>query len=121
MFTDLALGRDLPSVLNDPASNTGGELVIEAGPGAHRSFKLPAGSLLLYPATRIHRVNAVTAGTRLVAFFWVQSMVRDAWQREMLYGLDASIMRITADHPDHPAIVELTAHYHNLIRTWADV
>ncbi len=107
--------------LSDPDSYSGGELVIEESAGTQRSFKLPAGSLLLYPATQVHRVNPVSAGTRLAAFFWVQSMVRERARREMLYNLDAAIMSLTRDHPEHTAVVELTAHYHNLVREWADV
>jgi len=121
--SDVRIRTDLSATLflSDPDSYTGGELVIEEGAGTSRSFKLPAGSVLLYPATRIHRVDAVSAGTRLAAFFWIQSMVRNPSRREMLYALDATILRLTMDHPDDSAILELTALYHNLVREWAHV
>jgi len=66
-------------------------------------------------------VLPVGSGVRLACFFWVQSMVRDGGRREMLYSLDAAIQRLTADVPDHPSLVDLVAHYHNLVRKWAHI
>ena len=62
--------------LAEPDSYDGGELVIEAGDAA-RPMKLPAGDMVLYPATTLHHVTPVTRGVRLAAFFWVQSLVKD--------------------------------------------
>lgn len=107
--------------LSDPATYEGGELVIEESSGAHVQFKLPAGDLLLYAGSTVHRVTPVRVGVRLASFFWIQSMIRENPRREMLYSLDSAIRRLTADHPEHPAIVDLTAHYHNLVREWADL
>jgi len=107
--------------LSDPDTYEGGELEIEEPSGAHAQFKLPAGDLLLYPGSTVHRVIPVRAGVRLASFFWIQSMIRESSRREMLYSLDSAIRRLTADHPDHSSIVDLTAHYHNLVRAWADV
>jgi PKHD-type hydroxylase len=86
-----------------------------------QTIKLPAGALVLYPGTSLHRVTPVTRGVRLASFFWVQSMVRDDGQRALLFDLDMSIVRLTRDAPGHAALVSLTGCYHNLLRMWADV
>lgn len=109
---------------SDPSEYDGGELVIEDTYGS-KSVKLPAGHLVLYPATSLHQVTPVTRGTRLCSFFWIQSMIRSDEQRSILFDLDIAIQRISANLPDHPAAnqsaVQLTGVYHNLIRQWAEV
>jgi PKHD-type hydroxylase len=82
--------------------------------------KLPAGALVLYPASSVHRVAPVTRGSRLASFFWIQSLVRDDGQRSLLFDLDMSIVRLGRNQADHPALVSLTGVYHNLLRMWAD-
>jgi PKHD-type hydroxylase len=84
------------------------------------AVKLPAGDMILYPSTSLHRVTPVTRGARVASFFWIQSMVRDDGRRSLLFDLDTAIQRLTLDLPDHPAAVQLTAVYHNLLRQWAD-
>ena len=98
----------------------GGELLVEDTYGVH-GVKLPAGDLILYPASSLHRVNPVTRGARLASFFWVQSMVRDDGERALLFDLDTAIQRLAQDDPDHPSAAPLTSVYHNLLRRWADV
>ena len=102
--------------LADPDEYDGGELSIEDTYGAH-SLKLAAGSMLLYPATSLHRVEPVTRGARVASFFWIQSMVRDDGQRTLLFDLDQAIQRLA---PDHASAIALTGIYHNLLRRWAD-
>lgn len=98
----------------------GGELVIDDTFGTQR-MKLPAGSLILYPASSVHHVSPVTRGARLASFFWIQSMVRADHRRRMLFDLDNNIRKLRKDAPQHSAVLELTALYHNLMREWADV
>lgn len=106
--------------LTPPEDYDGGELVVHDTYG-QRSVKLPAGHAVVYPATSLHSVTPVTRGSRWASFFWAQSMVRDDWRRHMLYDLDMSIMRIRAMLPDDdPAVTGITAHYHNMIRHWAE-
>lgn len=100
-----------------PDEYDGGELIVEDTYGTH-SVKLPAGHLILYPATSLHHVTPVTRGTRTSSFFWIQSMVRDDGQRTLLFDLDTAIQRLERDHP---AAVQLTGVYHNLLRRWAEV
>jgi PKHD-type hydroxylase len=106
--------------LSAPEEYEGGELIVEDTYGT-QTVKLPAGDMVLYPATSLHRVQAVTRGARVASFFWIQSMVRDDGQRTLLFDLDTSIQRIAVDHPQHPSVVQLTGVYHNLLRQWAEV
>jgi PKHD-type hydroxylase len=113
---------DLSATLffSNPDEYDGGELVVEDTYGVH-SVKLPAGHLILYPASSLHHVRPVTRGARLASFFWIQSMVRDDGERSLLFDLDVAIQRLMSDVPDHPSVVELTSLYHNLLRRLADV
>ncbi len=106
--------------LADPDSYDGGELLMEDAYGPQQ-VKLPAGDMVLYPATSLHRVAPITRGTRVGSFFWIQSMVRDDAQRALLFELDMSIIRLTERNPGDPALVSLVGVYHNLLRMWAEV
>lgn len=106
--------------LNEPADYDGGELIIEDTYGA-KSVKLPAGHLILYPSTSLHRVTPVTRGTRLCSFFWLQSMIRDNAQRAILFDMDTAIQRLGAENATHPSVIQLTGVYHNLLRQWAEM
>jgi len=103
-----------------PDSYDGGELLIEDTYGT-QTVKLPAGDMILYPASSLHQVNPVTRGMRMACFFWVQSMIRDDGQRTLLFDLDNAIQRLTATNADEGARVRLTGCYHNLLRMWSDV
>lgn len=105
--------------LDDPDAYDGGELVVETREGA-REFKLPAGHMLLYSAGTLHRVKPVTRGTRLAAFFWIQSLVREEERRSLLLDLDDTIRGLGLETPGSPAIVRLTGLYHNLLRHWSE-
>ncbi len=106
--------------LAEPDEYDGGELVVEDSFGVH-AVKLQAGHMVLYPSTSLHHVAPVTRGARIASLFWVQSMVREDGERTLLFDLDTAIQRLILDLPDHPAAVQLTAVYHNLLRRWADV
>ena len=106
--------------LADPDSYEGGELLIEGQFGA-QAVKLPAGDMVLYPSSSLHRVTPVTGGARVASFFWIQSMVRDDSARTLLFDLDRSIQAIAADRgQDDAEVIRLTGVYHNLLRRWAD-
>lgn len=104
--------------LSEPEDYDGGELMVEDSFGAH-SVKLPAGHMVLYPATSLHQVRPVTRGARVASFFWIQSMVASDLERTLLFDLDSAIRTLARDVPDTPAIVGLTGAYHNLVRHWA--
>lgn len=107
--------------LADPDSYDGGELTIEDTYGVH-SVKLPAGDMILYPATSLHRVEPVTRGVRLASFFWIQSLVRDDGQRTLLFDMDMAIRRLAQRVGDgDDSVVSLTGTYHNLLRRWAEL
>jgi PKHD-type hydroxylase len=105
--------------LSPPQSYGGGALAIEI-PAGSVGYKLAAGDMLLYPATSRHAVEPVTAGVRLAAIIWVQSLVRDAAARALLFDLDMAVQalgpRVGANDP---SILALTSVYHNLLRRWA--
>jgi len=120
--SEFRLRSDLAATLflEDPDAYDGGELVVEDNLGAH-STKLPAGHLILYPASSLHRVEAVTRGERTTGVLWIQSMVRDDSARTILFDLDLAIQRLAADRGQADReVIRLTGIYHNLLRRWAD-
>ena len=120
--SDFRVRSDLSATLflADPDSYEGGELVVEDALGAH-SVKLPAGHLLLYPASSLHRVEPVTRGARVASFFWIQSMVRDTGARDLLFDLDRAVQSAAAAMgQEDRTVIQLTGVYHNLLRRWAD-
>jgi PKHD-type hydroxylase len=122
-FTGTRIRTDLSVTLflSDPEEYDGGELIVEDYYGSHR-VKLPAGHLVLYPASSLHAVTAVTRGVRIASFFWLQSMVRDGHARSLIFDLDTAIQGLVQRvGRDDPELVKLTGIYHNLIRCWAEV
>ncbi len=107
--------------LSEPDEYDGGELIVEDYYGSHR-VKLPAGHLVLYPASSLHTVTPVTRGVRVASFFWLQSMIRDGHARSLIFDLDSAIQGLAGRvGRDDPEMVKLTGIYHNLIRYWAEV
>jgi PKHD-type hydroxylase len=107
--------------LSDPDDYDGGELVVEDTYGSHE-VKLPAGDLILYPASSLHRVMPITRGERVASFFWIQSLIRDDAKRGLLFDLDVAIQTLAQDVGlGAPAIVSLTGTYQNLLRMWAEL
>jgi len=122
-FTGTRIRTDLSVTLflSDPEEYDGGELIVEDYYGSHR-VKLPSGHLVLYPASSLHTVTAVTRGVRVASFFWLQSMVRDGHARSLIFDLDTAIQGLVQRvGRDDPELVKLTGIYHNLIRCWAEV
>ncbi|ACI93834.1 pkhd-type hydroxylase [Afipia carboxidovorans OM5] len=122
-LTGLRIRTDLSVTLflSEPEDYDGGVLTVEDYYGSHE-VKLPAGHLVLYPASSLHLVTPVTRGTRVASFFWLQSMVRDAHARSMIFDLDTAVQALVERlGRDDPETVKLTGIYHNLIRYWADV
>ncbi|GAB4552862.1 MAG: Fe2+-dependent dioxygenase [Rhizobacter sp.] len=106
--------------LADPGDYDGGDLVIADTYGTQR-VKLPAGDMVLYPGTSVHRVEPVTCGYRVASFFWIESMVRSDEQRRLLFDMDQHLMSLRNRFGEaDPAVIGLTGTYHNLLRMWAD-
>jgi PKHD-type hydroxylase len=121
--TDFRIRSDLSATvfLEPPEAYDGGELVIEDQFGVQK-VKLPAGHMVLYPASSLHQVLPVTRGRRVASFFWIQSMIRDDGARRVLFDLDQGVQRVTAElGGDDRAVIGLTGVYHNLLRMWAEV
>ena len=106
--------------LCEPEEYEGGELEVLDTYGSHE-VKLPAGDLILYPSSSLHRVHPVTGGASICSFFWLQSMVRSDPQRSMLFELDQAISKLRARLGECEETVALTGHYHNLLRMWSEV
>lgn len=104
----------------EPDEYDGGELIVEDTYGLHE-VKLPAGDMILYPSSSLHRVEPVTRGARVASFMWLQSMVRDVGERLQLFELDCAIRQLRAEQGDTPVAVQLTGVYHNLLRRWGEV
>ena len=122
-LTGLRIRTDLSVTmfLSEPDEYDGGELIVEDHYGS-QEVKLPAGHLVLYPATSLHTVTPITRGVRVASFFWLQSMIRDAQARSMIFDLDSAIQGLSGrmDRND-PEVVKLSGLYHNLIRYWAEL
>jgi PKHD-type hydroxylase len=107
--------------LTEPEDYDGGELLVEDTYGVHE-VKLPAGDLILYPASSLHQVTPVTRGARTSSFFWIQSMIRDDARRALLFQMDIAIQQLSLKvGAGAPELVSLTGTYHNLLRMWAEV
>lgn len=104
--------------LNNPEDYDGGELLIQDVFGEQR-VKLAAGSVVVYPSSSVHAVLPVTRGERLASFMFIQSMVRDAAQRRLLFDLDMSLVKLRQQLGETAEVVKLTGVYHNLLRQWA--
>jgi PKHD-type hydroxylase len=120
--TGMRIRTDVSTTLfiSSPEDYDGGELVVEDTYGTH-AVKLPAGEMIVYPATSLHHVTPITRGSRIASFFWTQSMIRDESKRSLLFDMDMAIIKLGRDHPEHASVVELTSVYHNLLRQWAEV
>ncbi len=107
--------------LSDPGAYDGGELLI-GDAGGERSVKMPSGSMIVYPASTLHRVSPITRGSRWASFFWVQSMIRDEGKRRLLYEVDQSVQALTEKlSAEDRDVISLTGNYHNLLRLWAEI
>jgi PKHD-type hydroxylase len=106
---------------SEPDEYDGGELIVEDHYGT-KAVKLPAGHMVLYPSTSLHKVTPVTRGARVSSFFWLQSMVRSTEHRSILFELDQTIQTLAMDlGTDDAQVVRLTGVYHNMIRAWTEV
>ena len=106
--------------LNPPEGYDGGELVIRTAFGEKR-VKLAAGDAVIYPSASVHRVAEVTRGERLVALTWIQSYVRDAARRELLFELDQAREHLLERDPDADTTKYVDRSYANLLRMWGEV
>jgi PKHD-type hydroxylase len=105
--------------VSDQQSYDGGELVLDTAAGED-AIKLPAGALVAYPATSLHRVAEVTRGTRLAAVGWARSFVRDPAQRELLFDLDTARRKLFAQQGSTAEFDLLSKSLANLMRMWAE-
>src|SRR3954452_14805098 len=105
--------------LAGPDSYRGGELVIETSAG-EQPFKLPAGSMVVYPSTTLHRVAPVESGMRVAAVGWARSFVRSAEQREILFDLETARRNLFEREGKSGAFDLLSKCSTNLLRLWVE-
>lgn len=105
--------------LSDPESYEGGVLSVSEVSGT-RDVKLPAGHAIVYPSTTLHQVTEVTKGERVGIIFWVQSLVRDAAKREILFDLDRARRAMFEEQGRSDAFDLIAKSYVNLTRLWAE-
>lgn len=105
--------------LTPPNAYQGGELVIEAADG-DRTYKLEAGSAIVYPSSTLHHVEEVTEGERLVCVGWVQSRIRDPARREILFDLDTARRSIFKQQGKTIEFDLISKSHSNLLRRWSD-
>lgn len=105
--------------LSDLDTYEGGALIIETS-GGEEDVRLPAGSLVVYPSTTLHRVAEVTKGARLAAVGWVRSLIRDAAQRELLFDLDTARQQIFQKDGKTAEFDLLAKTSANLLRMWVE-
>ncbi|MGE0828661.1 MAG: Fe2+-dependent dioxygenase [Hyphomonadaceae bacterium] len=120
--SDQRVRTDLSATLflSEPDEYEGGELAVEDTYGVHE-VKLDAGDMILYPASSLHHVAAITKGARVSSFFWIQSMIREDARRTLLFNMDLAIQQLAQRVGQGDAqIVSLTGAYHNLLRMWAE-
>lgn len=119
--TDARIRTDVSTTVffSDPDEYDGGELVV-ADMFGEKGVKLPAGDMIVYPGSSLHRVTPVTRGVRYASFFWTQSLIRHDQQRRILFELDCAIQQLGGDHPEHGSIDGFTNVYHNLLREWSE-
>ncbi len=114
--TDLAM----TVFLSEPDTYEGGELVIQAD-STLSSFKPAKGDAVLYPCQYLHCVNEIKSGIRLAAVTWIQSNVKDAEQRQILFQLNQVHGALFQEAPNAPATNLLLQTHSNLFRMWAEL
>lgn len=101
--------------LSDPDTYEGGALVLRDLAG-DRALRPAAGSAVFYPTGQLHEVAPVTHGVRLACVGWIQSLVRRADQRELIFDLER--IRQRPDGDDAPLLLDKTIG--NLLRMWGE-
>jgi PKHD-type hydroxylase len=104
----------------DPATYEGGELVIESTAG-EQGFELAPGHLVLYPSTTRHRVEPVTRAIRLALVGRLQSRVREADRRELLFELDTARRRLFDERGKDAVFDLIDKSFRNLLRMWVEL
>jgi PKHD-type hydroxylase len=105
--------------LNSPEEYQGGELVIDSTQG-EQPYKLEAGAMIVYPSSTLHWVETVTSGARLAAVSWVQSLIRDPQEREILFDLDTARQTLFKQQGKTREFDLLSKTHANLLRKWVE-
>jgi PKHD-type hydroxylase len=105
--------------LTGPEDYEGGALVMDNA-GHEDAVRGPAGSVVLYPSTSVHRVEPVTSGARVACIGWVKSRVRSAEQRALLFELETALAELKQAGAPAPVYNRLVNLRNNLLRAFGD-
>lgn len=105
--------------LSQKNSYEGGELSI-IQPFGEQKVKLDAGSVVFYPSSSLHSVTPVISGTRYVAVSWIESSIRDADKRHLLYELNQAREILITEQPGSDACNKVSNSFNNLVRQWIE-
>ena len=105
--------------ISDPADYDGGELAVEGDFGRHK-VKRPAGQMVVYPSSSLHRVMPITRGERVVAVTWIESLIRDPARRQILVDLERARGKLNELAFDSIETDLAFRCYTNLMRMWAE-
>jgi PKHD-type hydroxylase len=105
--------------LSDPGSYEGGALTVTS-PLGDQAIKLAAGDMVLYAAGNIHAVAPVTSGRRVACVGWIQSVVRDPAQRELLFDLANARAMMARGEVNRESLLLMDRAQSNLLRMWAE-
>jgi PKHD-type hydroxylase len=103
--------------LGDPRSYEGGELMLHIGTRPV-AIKGRPGEAFVYPSTLLHEVRPVTAGQRLVAITFIESLVPDETDRNTLFELK-DVLSLEGLKMDWVSRVRMDVALQNLTRRWA--
>jgi PKHD-type hydroxylase len=105
--------------ISNPEDYDGGELAIEGDFGRHK-VKRPAGQMVVYPSSSIHRVMPITRGERVVAVTWIESLIRDPARRQILVDMERARGKLNELAFDSIEADLAFRCYTNLMRMWAE-
>ncbi|MEQ1617022.1 MAG: Fe2+-dependent dioxygenase [Terricaulis sp.] len=106
--------------LTESSDYEGGALIVQGALG-EQEIGLEAGDAILYPAGSIHSVAPVIRGVRLAAVGWIQSLVPDAAQREILFDLSVLRAGLSQGGAERDELLQLDKSISSLLRMWAQL
>ena len=115
MRTDLSI----TIFLSDPNDYDGGTLTLET-PFGLQEYRLQPGDAVLYPTYYPHYVSEVTRGERLAVVTWVESLVRDPLQREVIVDLSELMDWAIAAELDQDVMQKIEKTRLNLLKMWSN-
>ena len=105
--------------LSDLDDYEGGSLIIQTGGDESKEFRLSPGHIVIYPSSTLHCVAPVTSGTRYVCVGWIESYVKAAEDRSILFNIDAGARGLLARHGRSDELDLIFQSYTNAVRRFS--